>query len=213
MLNAKQVMYEKLGESVVKALKMRHFEAHYCLTKKEALNKVFDLIPDSDVVSWGGSKTLVEVGIIEELKARNYTVLDRDAETDPVKKQEIARKALLSDTYLMSSNAITMDGQLYNIDGNGNRLGALVFGPKSVIIVAGMNKVVKSIEDAEARVRNYAAPMNAQRFKGLNTPCQLNGSCADCISEKSICAQMVRTRICRPEGRIKVILVGEDLGM
>lgn len=123
------------------------------------------------------------------------------------------RKALLSDTFLMSSNAISEDGQLFNIDGNGNRVAAMCFSPKSVIVIAGMNKVIKSVEDAYTRARTIAAPANNQRFDGCKTTCYINGTCADCKSPDSICAYMVRTRISRPANKIKVILVGEDLGM
>lgn len=121
------------------------------------------------------------------------------------------RKALLCDTFLMSSNAITEDGELYNIDGHANRVAALCFGPKYVVIVAGMNKIVKDMDAAYSKVRNYTAPVNAQRFN-LDTPCCKTGSCFNCNSIQSICAQMVETRFCRPQGRIKVILVGEELG-
>lgn len=213
MSTPKQLMYEKAGEKVIEELKKRHFDAYYCLSKGDAVNKVFDLISENDIVSWGGSETLETLGIQEELRKRNYKVIDRDTAESPEERKELMRLALLSDTYLMSSNAITEDGQLFNIDGNGNRVAALIYGPKQVIVVAGMNKVVKSVPDAESRVKNLAAPMNAQRFKNLKTPCHVNGTCSDCLSPDSICASMVRTRLCRPAGRIKVILVGEDLGM
>ncbi len=183
---------DKLGPRVVEALKRRHFEAFYCPTKEEATQKVLSLIPADDVVAWGGSLTLAQLGIIEKVKETNK-VIDRADAATPEEGRELMRKALLCDTYLMSSNAISEDGQLYNIDGNGNRVAALIFGPKSVIVVAGMNKVTKTIADAE-------------------NPCNYTGTCADCLSKTSICASMVRTRICRPEGKIKVILVGETLG-
>lgn len=202
--------FDKLGPRVAEALKRRHFDAYYCPTGDEAVEKVMSLIPDGDVVAWGGSETLISLGIIEKVKA-THPVIDRGSASSQEERVELMRKALLADTYLMSSNAISEDGQLYNIDGNGNRVAALVFGPKSVIVVAGMNKVTKTIEDAEARVRNLAAPVNAQRFS-LDTPCNITGSCSDCLSKSSICASMLRTRFCRPEGKIKVVLVGEELG-
>ena len=202
--------YDKLGPRVAEALKRRHFEAFYCPTGQEAAEKVLSLIPKDDVVAWGGSLTLAQLGIIEKVKQTN-TVIDRADAATPEEGQELMRKALLCDTYLMSSNAISEDGQLYNIDGNGNRVAALIFGPKSVIVVAGMNKVTKTIADAETRCRTIAAPVNAQRFSN-ETPCNSTGTCADCLSPTSICASMVRTRICRPSGKIKVVLVGESLG-
>lgn len=202
--------FDKLGPRVVEALRRRHFDAYYCPTGEEAAQKALSLIPAGDTVAWGGSATLAQLGIIEKVKQTN-PVIDRADAATPEEGQELMRKALLCDTYLMSSNAISEDGQLYNIDGNGNRVAALIYGPKSVIVVAGMNKVTKTIEDAEARARFIAAPINAQRFQHQN-PCLNTGTCADCLSPTSICASMVRTRMCRPTGKIKVILVGEELG-
>ena len=205
--------YDKLGPNVVNSLKSRHFDAYYVKTKEEALEKILELIPKEDTVSWGGSQTLAELNVQNTLKEKAYKVIDRDLGKTREEKLDLMRKALLSDTYLMSSNAISEDGQLFNIDGNGNRVAALCFGPKSVIVVAGMNKIVKNIEDAYVRSRTIAAPTNAQRFEGIKTPCYINGSCGDCKSTDSICASMVTTRISRPAKKIKVILVGENLGM
>lgn len=202
--------YDKLGPKVVENLKRRYFDAYYCQTGEEALKQVLSLIPKGDVVAWGGSVTVDSLGILEAVKKTN-PVIDRDSAATMEERMDLMRKALLSDTFLMSANAISEDGQLFNIDGNGNRTAALVFGPKSVIVVAGMNKVVKTVEDAESRVRNIAAPMNAQRFN-LTTPCSVNASCADCLSPSCICATMLRTRLCKPAGKIKVVLVGEALG-
>lgn len=202
--------YDKLGARVVEQLKRRHFDAHYCQTGEEAAALVLSLIPEGDVVAWGGSETVNQLGLLPLIK-ETHPVIDRDSAATPEERVELMRKALLCDTFLMSSNAITEDGQLFNIDGNGNRVAALVYGPKSVIVVAGMNKVAPTFEDAVSRARSIAAPFNAQRFP-LDTPCSKTGSCADCLNKNSICASMVRTRICRPEGRIKVVLVGEELG-
>ncbi len=201
---------EKLGEKVVKALVKRHFDASYVNNKEEALKKALAYIPEESVVSWGGTATCQEVGLIDALRKGNFRIIDRDA-ASPEEKFDIARQALMSDYYIMGSNAISEDGQLVNIDGNGNRLGALIFGPKNVIIVAGINKVAKTLEDAMVRALTIAAPINRQRFPG-ETPCTVNGSCGDCTSLDSICAQIGITRICKPKGRIKVILVGENLG-
>lgn len=207
----KEKRYDMLGEKVVEALKKRHFDAYYCQTAEEAVAQVLDLIPEGDIVAWGGSMTMQETGILDAVKER-YQVIDRDTAPNREEATALMRKALTSDTFLMSSNAITEDGQLFNIDGNGNRCAALVFGPKSVIVVAGMNKVVKTVADAESRARNIAAPMNAQRFN-ITTPCSVTGACADCVSPDCICASMVRTRISRPAKKIKVVLIGEDYGM
>ena len=137
-------------------------------------------------------------------------MINRDAAETPEERTELMRKALTCDVFLMSANAVSEDGQMVNIDGNGNRVAALCFGPKEVIVVAGMNKVAGNIEEAYARARKFAAPVNAQRFN-LGTPCNRTGMCADCLSPDSICSQLVVTRR-TSGGRIKVILVGEDLG-
>ncbi|WP_271813568.1 lactate utilization protein [Clostridium beijerinckii] len=204
--------YDKLSSKVIEALKKRHFDAYYCKTKDEAVQQILDLIPENHVVSWGGSETLTEIGIKELVKEKGYQVIDRDTGKSPEERTELMRKALLCDTFLMSSNAISEDGQLFNIDGNGNRVAAMIFGPKSVIVVAGMNKVVKTLDDAIQRTRTIAAPSNMQHFQDMKTPCYLNGSCGDCLSPDCICSQMVTTRTSRPAKKIKVILIGEDLG-
>ena len=199
------------GATVVKNLQRRGFDAYYCADKEAALAKALELIPETDVVAWGGSVTLAEVGLLDAVKKRN-PVIDRDTAKNAEEKTELMRKALLCDTFIMSSNAITSDGQLINIDGNGNRVAELIFGPKQVVVIAGVNKIAGSFEAAMDRARNIAAPINAQRFAGLATPCAKTGLCADCQSPDSICAQFVVTRRCRTKGRIKVILVGESLG-
>lgn len=200
-----------LGATVVKNMQRRGFEAYYCANKEEALAKALELIPETDVVSWGGSATIAEVGLLDAVKQRNK-VIDRDTAKSPEEKVELMRQGLLCDTFIMSSNAISSDGQLINIDGNGNRVAALIFGPKQVIVIAGLNKVAGSFDAALDRARNVAAPINAQRFAGLATPCAKTGLCANCQSPDSICAQFVITRRSRTVGRIKVILVGEKLG-
>ncbi|MCI8578104.1 MAG: lactate utilization protein [Lachnospiraceae bacterium] len=202
--------FDKLGPRVAEALKRRHFEAYYCPTRQEAAKQALELIPEGSVVAWGGSETVAQLGILDTVRKTN-PVIDRDTASTQEEKIELMRKSLLCDVYLMSSNAISEDGQLFNIDGNGNRVAALVFGPKNVIIVAGMNKVTSNIDTAIERARYIAAPTNAQRFS-VQTACMSTGTCGDCLSPSSVCASMLRTRICRPAGRIKVILVGEELG-
>lgn len=207
-----QTRYDKLGPKVAEALQRRHFDAYYFQTAEEAVEHFFTLIPKEHVVSWGGSETVQGLGLTGKLRERGYQVIDRDEAKDMEERFDIMRKALLCDTFLMSSNAITEDGQLFNIDGNGNRVAAMAFGPKSVIVIAGMNKVVKTHADAVARVRNFAAPTRVQCFPDYKTPCMVDGACADCISPDCACAYLVTTRVSRPAHKIKVILVGEDLG-
>jgi L-lactate utilization protein LutB len=212
MTQYRQNRYDKSGPLVAQALQRRHFDAVYVSTKEEAKALLLSMIPKEDTVAFGGSQTLGELGVVPALKEAGYHVLDRDEAKTPQERVEMMRNALLSDTFLMSSNALSQDGQLVNLDGNGNRVAALIYGPKQVIVCVGMNKVVPTLEDAVRRVRSIAAPENAQRF-GVQTPCQKNGQCADCISADCICAQLVVTRISRPEKRIRVILIGQELGM
>ena len=201
--------FDKAGPLVAEAMNKRGFEAYYVSTAEEAKAKALELIPEGSVVSWGGSVTVDAIGL-KEAVIEKFSVINRDAAATPEERMALMRQALTSDVFLMSSNAITEDGQLVNIDGNGNRVAALCFGPKEVIVVAGMNKVVCSLDDAWERARNYAAPVNAQRFD-LSTPCGKTGMCADCKNPSSICAHFVITRMGK-NGRIKVILVGEELG-
>lgn len=204
-------MYDKAGPKVVENLNKRRFEAYYVSTAEEAEEKVLSLIPKEHVVSWGGTTTMAQLRVQQRLKETGYSVIDRDTAQSPAEKKALMKKALLCDTFLMSANAVSADGQLVNIDGGGNRVAALCYGPDSVIVVAGMNKVAPTLETAVSRARNVAAPANAQRFP-VKTPCNANGLCSDCISPDCICAQVVTTRVSSPAGRIKVILVGEDLG-
>ena len=207
-----KTQYDKSGPTLVKAMKKRQFDAYYCSTAEEAVEKVLELIPEGDVVSWGGVATVDQLGIKDRLRQRNQPLIDRDTAKTPDERMDMLRQALTCDTFLMSSNAISEDGQLVNIDGMANRVAALCFGPKQVIVVAGMNKVAGDLNAAIARARNVAAPANAQRFN-IKTPCAVNGQCGDCTSPDCICAQIVTPRFSKIPGRIKVVLVGEVLGL
>ncbi|MCI9068241.1 MAG: lactate utilization protein [Lachnospiraceae bacterium] len=202
---------EKRGNTVVKNLQGRGFDACYCRSGEEAREKALEWIKEGSSVAWGGSMTIRDIGLTEAVNKGNYQAIDRDAAETPEEKQKAAMDALSADYFLTSANGVSEDGQLVNVDGNGNRVAAIVFGPKYVIVVAGMNKVVRTAEDAMVRARTVAAPLNQQRFL-KNTPCTLTGVCGDCKSPECICNQLLTTRNCRPAGRIKVILVGEELG-
>lgn len=212
MLEPLKKLFDIKGPKVAEALKKRHFEAYYVSNKEDAVTKILELIPKTHSVAWGGTMTMEQLGLKDKFIAAGNTLIDRDKAATPDEREEIMHKALCCDSFIMSSNAITEDGQLFNIDGKGNRLAALIYGPKNVIVIAGMNKVVQNMDAAYSRVRGYAAPANAQRFD-IDTPCKKIGQCADCLSGSSICAQFVQTRICNPAGRIKVVLVGEELGI
>ena len=211
MTEMQKKYYDKRGALLVKNLKSRHFEAYYCSTKEAALEKALSLIPEGDSVGWGGSMTCQQVGLLDAVRAGNFRPIDRDTCKTPEEREDAMRKALVADTFLTSANAISLDGQMVNIDGNGNRVAAIVYGPKQVIVVAGMNKVEDTLEAAITRARTIAAPMNQQRF-GLPNPCSATGSCGDCKSETCICNHILVTRHCRPVGKIKFVLVGENLG-
>ena len=202
---------EKRGNTVVKNLQGRGFDACYCKSGEEAREKALEWIKEGSSVAWGGSMTIRDIGLTEAVNKGNYQAIDRDKAGTPEEKQKAAMDALSADYFLTSANGVSEDGQLVNVDGNGNRVAAIVFGPKYVIVVAGMNKVVRTAEDAMVRARTVAAPLNQQRFS-KNTPCTLTGVCGDCKSPECICNQLLTTRNCRPAGRIKVILVGEELG-
>ena len=162
-------------------------------------------------INMGGASSVHECGLIDAIKSGNYNFCDRDKASTQEEKQEIARAAFSCDWFLGSVNAMSEDGVFINIDGNANRVAAYAFGPKNVLLIVGMNKVVKTQEDAMSRARNEAAPVNAQRF-GIDTPCSKAGSCFDCKSPECICCQILVTRFSRQKGRFKIILVDENLG-
>lgn len=202
---------EVLGKRVVKALESRNMEAYYVKTKEEALEKALELIPEGSSVSWGGTMSAQEIGLTSALHEGNYEVYDREKVETREEKEEIAHRALNCDFFIGSTNAISEDGILVNVDGNANRVAAFAYGPKNVLLIVGMNKVVKTEADAMSRARNEAAPINAQRF-GIDTPCVKNGSCFNCKSAQCICCQILITRFSRVPKRTKVILVDENLG-
>ena len=211
MEKATREFYNKRGEVLVKNLQKRHFDAYYCATREAALKQVLSLMPEGSTVGWGGAISAAQVGVQEAVHAGNYTVIDRDSFSDSAEKLRCMRDCFNADFFITGANALSLDGQMVNIDGNGNRVGMIVYGPKHIIVVAGMNKVCATVEDAVKRARTVAAPMNQQRF-GLPNPCTCTGVCADCLSESSICNQILITRHCKPAGRIKFVLVGEELG-
>ena len=202
---------ERLAKTIIKNLQRRHIEGFYCATADEAVKKVSELIDDGDSVTWGGTMTVRNLGIPDALRSRGtLDVLDRDLAETPEKKQAIYLKAFTADVYLTSANAISEDGVIVNIDGNGNRVAAITWGPKKVIFVIGLNKVAQTTEAALSRARGTASPINAARFD-INTPCQIDGMCHNCNSSDSICNYVHFLRN-SPKGRHIVVLVGEHLG-
>ena len=168
-------------------------------------------MPEGSTVTWGGTMTLRDMGLIQALHDSNaYKLYDRDKATDREAVSEIYVKAFTADYFLSSANAISEDGVIVNIDGNGNRVAAITFGPKNVIFVIGINKVCQDAEAALKRARSTAAPINSARFN-LNTPCAIDGTCHNCNSADCICNHIHFLRN-SPKSRHSVIIVGEELG-
>lgn len=159
-----------LASKVMKNLQSRKFEAYYCDNAIEAAEKALSLIPEQSSVSWGGSVTLEDIGLLDRVRQGNYAVIDRDTAQTMEERYDLMRQSLLCDTYLTSFNAVSEDGILVNIDSVGNRAAAVTFGPRSVVAVVGMNKVCKTAEDAVIRARTYAAPINANRLSSSSSP-------------------------------------------
>lgn len=204
--------YDKRAQVLLKNLKKRRFDAYYCETSEEALKKALELIPEGASVGWGGAMSAGQIGLMDALRSGAYRAIDRDTAKTPEERDELMRSCLMTDYFICGANAISLEGEMVNIDGLGNRVAAIVYGPKKVIVIAGMNKVVDTLEDAVARARTVAAPVNKQRFGG-DTPCGVTGTCADCVGDGCICNQILITRNCRIPGRICFILVGEELGL
>ncbi len=218
--NVNKIIQIKL-EKTKKALEANNMQAFIAQTKEEASELVKSMLKKGDVIASGGSVTLDECGIIDLVKSDDYIYLDRNS-VAPENVSEIFRKSFSADAYLSSANAITENGELYNVDGNSNRVAAIAYGPESVIIVAGYNKVVRNLDDAINRVRRIAAPTNALRVES-KTYCSQSGECAafsktdtnmasGCSSDARICCNYLVSAKQRHKDRIKVILVAENLG-
>jgi L-lactate utilization protein LutB len=203
--------YKIKSATIIKQLQKRNMEGYYCETKEQAKELLMSLIKKEDVVSWGGTMTIDEIGVKDELKNNDIKVIDRDTAKTPEERMKMMKNALVADVFLTSTNAITMDGELVNIDGLGNRLAAFCYGPDSVIVVAGMNKVVRDVESGMKKVRTDACVPNAIRYN-LKTPCAVTGICVECTMSETICSQILVTRYSKIKNRFKVILVGENLG-
>ena len=222
--------YEERARMVIANLKKKNINAQYTSSREEALSAVLGMIPEGATVVRGDSVSLDQVGVISELRKRNQNrfvdPFERDAEgfflMDWEQHREMEREAFTSDVFLTGTNAITLDGKLVNIDGGGNRVAAMVFGPKKVIVVAGVNKIVKDVDEALERIHGVAAPINAKRHylkhhrpEFGDLPCVRTGKCVDCNHDWRICRYTVIIEGTMPwdKGRINVVLVGEELGI
>lgn len=207
----------------LEALRQNNMQAYYAENAEQAKEIVCSLIEKGSTISNGGSVTLKQTGIYELLKNGDYNYLDRDAEgLSREQIEDIYRKSFFADTYVTSTNAITENGELYNVDGNSNRTAAILYGPKNVIVIAGINKIVPDIRAAVERVKKVAAPLNTVRLN-CKTPCAVTGECISlknedsvacdgCRSDARICCNYVVSAFQRHRDRIKVIIVGEELG-
>lgn len=196
----------------IESLKSNNMNGYLVNSKDELIEKIKDLTKEGDVVATGGSMSLFETGVIDHLRCGRYEFLDRYKEgltTDEIKN--IYRGAFSADTYFASVNAITEQGEIYNVDGNGNRVAAMLYGPDKVIIVAGFNKIVSDLDEAIERNRKIAAPTNAKRLN-RKTPCAVVGTCMDCKSPEKICREYTLIRSQRNPDRIHVIFLNEELG-
>ncbi len=208
---------------VMENLECNNMKPYYCETSEEALKLVESLLSKGDTVACGGSVTLKEIGAEKLLRSGNYNFLDRAREgitADEI--EQVYRGAFSADAYLMSTNALTERGELYNVDGNSNRVAALLYGPKSVIVVCGYNKIVANTDEAVKRVKEIAAPLNTKRLH-TGSYCEAKGECKSlceddpfmcdgCKGQGRICCNFVVSAQQRKKDRIKVIIVGEELG-
>lgn len=210
-MTPKQIYYENIAKTIITNLQKRQMEGFYCPDRASAVELALSLMPEGSSIGWGGSMTLAESGLSEAIRRKNYRLLDRDSAKTPDEQRKLYGEMAMADFFLTSTNAITQNGELVNIDCRGNRVAFLIFGPQNVIVLAGMNKVVQDTDSAIARIKTSAAPPNTVRLN-KKTPCAVTGVCGDCHSPDCICCHTVITRQSAYPGRIKVILIGEELG-
>ena len=211
MMDPKKEYYSLRGKRLAAELQKRSFDAYYCDDREQALKKALELIPEGSRVGWGGATSAEQIGLLQAVRTGGYVPIDRDKAASPEERAKLMRECLTADVFISGANALSMDGQMVNIDGIGNRVAAIVYGPEKVLIIAGMNKAEDDLEAAVRRARTVAAPINKQRFPNV-TGCSSSGVCTDCKAPGCICNQILITRNCKPAGRIAVILVGEELG-
>lgn len=203
--------FKLAGETLKKAFQKHGMEAYYCATAEEAREKILSLIPEGSSVTWGGTESMAEAGVLDAVKTGNYEVIDRKTAKTPEESRALYGKMVCADYFLTSTNAFTRDGMLVNIDGASNRVACIAHGPAHVIVLASMDKMCTNVEEAVNRIRTLASPPNAIRVKA-QTPCSKTGVCGDCLSPDCICCQILVTRYSRVPGRIQIVLCGEKLG-
>ena len=203
---------EKKIEKTINNLKKNNINGYYVKDNDELINLIKDIAKEGEVVSVGGSMSLFESKVIELLRSGRYEFLDRykkDLTQEDIK--EIYRKSFFADTYFASANAITENGEIFNVDGNGNRVAAILYGPDKVVLIVGVNKIVKNIEQAVSRNRAISGPANAKRLN-LSTPCVKTGQCMECNIEDRICCEYTVIKRQRNPKRMHVIFINDTLG-
>ena len=202
----------KTAASIIKKLEQHGMEGHFCASRGEAVELVLSWMKAGDSVTWGGSETFKESGMKAALdNAGCYRMVDRTTASTPEEQREMWRDRTSADWFFMSANALTVNGELVNIDGNSDRLSLLLHGPAHVVALVGMNKVVADVDAGFKRIRTVACPLNAARLH-TSTPCELTGTCAECHAAGCMCCNMVVTRHARGAGRVRVVIIGEELG-
>lgn len=210
-MTPKQLAFETTANTIIRHLEARNMEGFFFKSSAEAVSAILGMMPEGSSVTWGGSETFKETGMLAALENGNYNLIDRTRAQTAEERQIQYSQMVLADYFFMSSNAVTLDGQLVNIDGNSNRVGLLVHGPKHVMILVGMNKITTDVESAIKRIRTYACPANAKRLQ-KNTPCGVLGKCGECLTSECMCNQIVITRRSGHSGRIRVFFIAEELG-
>lgn len=199
------------AKSIIANLEKRQIQGYYYDSSTECINHILSILPKNSTISWGGSETLLETGLLDALHSNEFSLLDRKNAKTPDEMKVLYSQIVMSDYFFTSSNAITLEGELINIDGNGNRLACLLQGPSNVIIVIGVNKIVADINAGYQRIKQIAAPANVQRLH-KKTPCSIFGTCENCYSSDCICSHTVITRRSSQKNRIQVFIIGEELG-
>ena len=207
----KQLAFETTAKTIIKNLAARNMEGFFFESSAQAVDAILSMIPENSSITWGGSETFKETGMLSALQKGNYKLIDRSLANSPEERRAQYGEMVLADYFFMSSNAITLNGELVNIDGNSNRVGLMVHGPQHVFILVGMNKLASDVDAAIKRIRTYACPANAKRLN-KKTPCGVVGKCAECLSDECMCNNIVITRRSGHPGRIKIFFIAEELG-
>ncbi len=216
-MDEKKWLHEKWAQQVIKNLNRNFMNGYYFRTAREAVPKILEQIPEGAVVGLGDSLTLQQIGLIAILEKGNYKLQNPWAQESIKQKIAMQRQIFMSDVFLVGTNAVTLNGELINVDGLGNRVAAMIFGPKKVLVIVGANKIVRNIEDGINRIKSIAAPANAKRHEypeDRRPPCATTGRCVDCKPPLTICCSQVIIRgQMFSKDRINVFIIDEELGL